>query len=298
MLRLLLLLFIAGFTCAIRAEVIPLESCDGLPVVQGKVAGMKFLFLVDTGATSMLNLKSFPYGDARKISVTSWNGTAQTNAQEVLINDLAVGEHHFRNLKLPAIDLSAIGRACGRRIDGIFGIDLLTKLGAVVDVKENASRLLVETESTQARVAELQQRIVACQQAFNRADEPTFSDCLDPDIVLFTIGGDFYGREAALEYYRQRYFQQSAQLSITPRAHHPIGDAIWVEYDLRVTVAHQVIVARGTALCQKEQGKWRILHMNHSAPPAEVFASQPSLEQGTGIAVSENSPAVKQAAHR
>jgi ketosteroid isomerase-like protein len=259
---------------------------------------MKFLLLVDTGATSMLNLKSFPHGDARRISVTSWNGTAQTNAQEVLVSDLAVGEHHFRNLKLPAIDLSAIGRACGRQIDGIFGIDLLTRLGAVVEVKENASRLLLESEDTQARVAELQERIAACQQAFNRADEATFSDCLDPDIVLFTIGGDFYGREAALEYYRKRYFQQRAQLSITPRAHHPIGDAMWVEYDLRVTVGHQVIVARGTALCQKEQGKWKILHMNHSAPPAEVFASQPSIEQGTGITESEHDPAVKQAARR
>jgi ketosteroid isomerase-like protein len=295
MLRLFSLLLIAGFTCAIRAEEIPLESCDGLPVVQGRVAGMKFLLLVDTGATSMLNLKSFPHGDARKISVTSWNGTAQTSAQEVLINDLAVGEHHFKNLKLPAIDLSAIGRACGRQIDGIFGIDLLTKLGAVLDIRENASRLLVETESSQARVAELQERIVACQQAFNHADEAAFSDCLDPDIVLFTIGGDFYGRDAALAYYRQRYFQQRppAQLSITPRAHHPIGDAIWVEYDLRVTLAHQVILARGTALCQKEEGKWRILHMNHSAPPPEVFASQPSLELGTGITESEHNPTVK-----
>jgi ketosteroid isomerase-like protein len=141
----------------------------------------------------------------------------------------------------------------------------------------------------------LQERIAACQQAFNRADEAAFSDCLDPNIVLFTVGGDFYGREAALEYYRQRYFQQRppAQLSITPRAHHPIGDAIWVEYDLRVTVAHQVILARGTALCEKNEGKWRILHMNHSTPPPEVFASQPRVDQPTAIIGSEHGTAVK-----
>lgn len=278
MLRLVGLLLLAGFICTTHAEEIPLESCDGLPVVQAEVAGMKFLLLVDTGATSMLNLQSFPHGESRKLSVTSWNGTSQTNAQQVSISDLRVGDHHFKDLKLPAIDLSAIGRACGRQIDGIFGIDLLSKLGATLDLKQRGARLVVESESTQARIAELQEQLQACLQAFNRADESVFSDCLDPNIVLFTVAGDFYGREAAMEYYRERYFHQHppAQLSITPRAHHPLGDAIWMEYDLHVSVAHQVIVARGTALCQKEDGKWRILHMNHSTPAAEAFAFQPA----------------------
>jgi hypothetical protein len=279
--RLLLLLLIGGLAIPTQAEEIPLETCDRLPVVQGSIAGMKFLLLVDTAASSMLNLKSFPHGDAQRISVTSWNGTAQTNAQEIIIADLAVGQHHFRNLKLPAVDLSAIGRACGRQIDGIFGIDLLAKLGATVDLKEPTARLLIDSETTEARVAELHKQLVACEQAFNRADESAFSDCLDPDLVLFTMAGDFYGRDAAMGYYRQRYFRQDppAQLSITPRAHHPLGEAIWVEYDLRIAVAHQVIVARGTALCQKSEGKWRILHMNHSSPPAEAFTSQSSLSK-------------------
>jgi ketosteroid isomerase-like protein len=181
---------------------------------------------------------------------------------------LPIGEHHFKNLRLPAIDLSALGRACGRQIDGVLGIDLLSKLGATLDWKEKIGRLVLGSQTTEA-VAELQEQLVACQQAFNRADEATFADCLDPNIVLFSMGGDLYGREAAMAYYRQKYFRQSppAQLAITPRAHHPLGDAIWVEYDLRVTVADHVIVARGTAVCQKEAGKWRIVHMNHSAPP-------------------------------
>jgi len=274
--RLLLLILFTGLTASTYAEEIPLETCDRLPVVQGTIAGMKFLLLVDTAATSMLNLRSFPHGDRQTIFVTSWNGTEQTSAQQVIIADLAVGQHHFKDLKLPALDLSAIGRACGRQIDGIFGIDLLAKLGATVDLKQPTARLLVENESTQARVAELEEQLARCQQAFNRADESAFSDCLEPDIVLFTMAGDFYGRDAAMNYYRQRYFRQNppAQLSITPRAHHPLGGAIWVEYDLRVSVAHQVIVARGTALCQKTENKWRIVHMNHSSPPSENFASE------------------------
>lgn len=271
-----LLLLVAGLASAVQAEEIPLETCDRLPVVQVRISEMKFLFLVDTAATSMLNLKSFAHGDARRISVTSWSGTTEANAQEVLISDLAVGQHHFKNLKLPAVDLSAIGHACGRQLDGILGIDLLNRLGATVDLKNDTARLLLNTETVEARIAEVHEQLVGCEQAFNRADESAFSECLDPQIVLFTVNGDFYGREAAMDYYRQRYFQQHppAQLLITPRGHHPLGDAMWVEYDLRITVAHQVIMARGTALCQKTNGKWRIVHMNHSSPPAETFAAQ------------------------
>ena len=155
--RLAVLVLLSGcLACASHAEEVPLSTCDLLPVVEGRVAGMKFLLLVDTGATSMLNLKSFPHGDPRKISVTSWNGTERTNAQEVVIADLAVGEHHFRNLKLPAIDLSAIGRACGRQIDGILGIDLLARLGAIVDLTQNAARLRMESPDRPAQVAEVQ----------------------------------------------------------------------------------------------------------------------------------------------
>lgn len=65
-------------------------------------------------------------------------------------------------------------------------------------------------------------------QAFNRADEPAFADCLDPHIVL------------------------------------------WVEGDLRVAMGDRVITSRATALCQKESGKWRIVHQAHSTVLAET----------------------------
>lgn len=280
----LVVALVLGSTLGSRAEEIPLDSCDGLPVVAATLGGMKFLLLVDTAATSMLNSKSFPHGEARSLSVTSWNETIKTDAQEVLIGDLAIGQHHFRNLKLPAIDLSAIGRACGRRLDGVLGIDLLSKLGATVDLKQNASRLLFENESTESRVRELQEEFVACQEAFNRADEKVFSECLDPNIVLFAMGGDFYGRDAAMAYYRERYFRHPpVQLSIVPRAHHPLGEAIWVEYDLRIVVSDQVVIARGTALCQKNNGRWRNLHMNHSIPMEEAPLSQDSLASPAAV---------------
>jgi len=266
---LLFALFLSALSAA--SEEIPLETCDRLPVVQVRISGMKFLFLVDTAATSMLNLKSFSHGDARNVFVTSWSGTVETGAQEVTLADFAVGQHHFKNLKLPAVDLSAIGRACGRVISGILGIDLLGRLNAKLDLKDHEARLLMDSENAQARMAEVHAQFVACEQAFNRADENAFADCLDPQVVIFAAGGDYYGREAAMQYYRKRYFQAHppAQLSIMPRAHHALGEGVWVEYDLRVVIGQQVILNRGTALCQRENGKWRIVHMNHSQPPNE-----------------------------
>lgn len=261
---------------AARAEDIPLETCDRIPVVQVNISGMKFVFLVDTAATSMLNLQSFAHGDSRTVSVTSWTGTVQAQAQEVTVADLAIGQHHFKNLRLPAIDLSAIGRGCGRRIDGIFGIDLLGKLGATVDLNTRTPHLQVDSETEQARIATLHEQLMGCEQAFNRADEAAFADCLDPRVVTFTVAGDFYGREAIMDYYRTQFFRHNppAQLSITTRAHHAIGEAVWVEYDLHLTVGDHKMNARGTALCQRFEGKWRIVHMNYSTPPGEALQAQ------------------------
>ena len=264
----LLLLLLSAQSNALIEDV-PLENCDRLPVVEVTVSGTHFLFLVDTAATSMLNVNSFSHGDQRTIEVTSWSGTTQARAQEITLGDLGVGEHHFKMIKLPAIDLSSIGRACGKRIDGILGVDLLSTLGATVDLKSRTAHLSMEDTTADARVNELHRQLSGCEAAFNRADEQAFAECFAPAVVVFTAGGDFYGRDASIEYYRRRYFHHDppAHLSITPRAHHAIGDAMWMEYDLRITLGQQLISARGTALCEKIEGRWRIVHMNHSSPP-------------------------------
>jgi hypothetical protein len=56
--RLLVLLFslaLAPFPS--RAQEIPLKRCDKLPVIEVAVGDQSMLFLVDTAATSLLNLK-------------------------------------------------------------------------------------------------------------------------------------------------------------------------------------------------------------------------------------------------
>lgn len=272
MLRGILLLLLLGSVIPAAAEEIPLETCDRLPVVQVRISGMKFLFLVDTGATSLLNVKSFVHGEARRVTITSWSGTVATSGREITLADLAIGLHHFKNIRLPAIDLSAIGQGCGRVIDGILGVDLLGRLGAQLDLKGGSARLLMSPETTQARVDELESQLALCGQAFNRGDEKAFAECLDPQIVMFTANGDYYGREAVSQYLRSHYFQQQppAQLVFMPRAYHVVGEGIWIEYDLQISVGQQQMIVRGTAVCIKEEGKWRFVHMNHSTPPTST----------------------------
>ena len=98
-----------------RGQEIPLERCDALPVMEVIVGGQPMRFLVDTAATSFLNLKSFSEGKARDVRVTSWSGTLATSAREVTLKEVAVGSTKLMNLTLPAVDLSAVGNACGRK---------------------------------------------------------------------------------------------------------------------------------------------------------------------------------------
>ena len=94
-----------------------------------------------------------------------WSGTLSTSAKEVTIDGLEVGRTKVAKLTLPAIDLSAIGKACGGKIDGILGADLLEKIGATVDLRrqilhvsttdeERDVRLASEIRSVQARSAD------------------------------------------------------------------------------------------------------------------------------------------------
>src|ERR1700722_12757603 len=104
---------------------IPLQRCDRLPVAIVEVNKVTKRFLVDTAATSMLNQKSFKSGHSRDVRVQSWNKTTSLSAREVVVSELSLGDHHLQNLKLPAIDLSAIAKAGGGPIDGILGVDFL-----------------------------------------------------------------------------------------------------------------------------------------------------------------------------
>jgi len=284
----LLLPLIFGPAClplAAPAQEIPLEHCDALPVTQITVAGQPRLFLVDTAATSLLNVESFAQGAARNVSVTSWRGTLATSAKEVTLHDFEVGRTKVLELKLPAIDLSAIGKACGRKIDGILGADLLAKLGATVDLKRQLLRVATaDDEREAALVAEMQRETAQCLEAFNRSDEALFSDCLDPRIVLFTTKEELYGREKVVGYFRERYFHQTpaAQLEIHESVFHTVGEAVWYEYEFTIDSARGRLHGRGMAMCRKSDGHWRMASMHHSVVQSEPVASRSEGEQHSG----------------
>lgn len=266
-------LFSAGIGARVsHAQELPLERCDVLPMIEVQVAGLRKSFLVDTAATSMLNLESFATGQARDIRVTSWSGTLATSAKEVTLPDLSVGRTKLLEVKLPAIDLSAIGKTCGRKIDGILGVDLLGKLGASINLKDRTIHVATPDEAHGAElVAAMQREMHRCVDAFNDSDEQEFGDCLDAKIVLFAIDTELYGREQVVGYFRERYFHQepAARLEIHESAFHPVGEAVWYEYEFTIDSARGKLHGRGMAMCKKSDGHWRMATMHHSIAELE-----------------------------
>jgi hypothetical protein len=224
-------------------------------------------FLVDTAATSLLNLKSFAEGRTRDVRVTSWTGTVATSAREVTVNEMVVGRTKLIILKLPAIDLSAIDKACGHKIDGVLGVDLLAKLGATIDLKRQTMHLTtVDDEHGTQLAREMHQEMVRCVTAFNDSDEHAFGDCLEPEITLFTQDRTLTGRDAVVHYFRETYFHQkpAASLEIRESAFHPIGEAVWYEYEFTIKSVLGSLSGRGMALCRKSNKCWRMASMHHT----------------------------------
>src|SRR5260370_20796271 len=122
-----------------KKDEIPIERCDRLTVVTMKVAGENRRFLLDTAATSILNLKSFTAGESKQIHIYSWSGGAATSAREVFLPQVELGTHKLLDLKLPAIDLSPIGKACGGQIDGVLWVGFLDQMGVTIDLKRRVA---------------------------------------------------------------------------------------------------------------------------------------------------------------
>jgi ketosteroid isomerase-like protein len=266
------LLFAGAVPFRACGQEIPLERCDALPVIEVSVGGQPMRFLVDTAATSFLNLKSFAEGKAQDVHITSWSGTLATSAREVTLNEVVIGSTRVLNLKLPAVDLSAVGDACGKKIDGILGVDLLAKVGATIDLKKQTVHVTTVSEAhASEHAAEMHGEMHHCVEAFNASDEKAFGECLDPKIVLFSMDAELYGREQVVGYFHERYFHQkpAAKLEIRESDFHPIGEAVWYEYEFTIESARGVLHGRGMAMCRKSEGHWRMASMHHSVAQME-----------------------------
>ncbi|HEV3039732.1 MAG TPA: nuclear transport factor 2 family protein [Candidatus Angelobacter sp.] len=244
-------------------ELPPVANCEGhsdearVPVPLGYRA-----------AATMLNWKSFSSADATEITMESWTGSSSTPGRQVTLRDLTIGDQTLANLKLLAIDLTPLERSCQKRVDGVLGADLIEKFGLTIDLKNHVVTLRGNQKAAESDLHQLQQHLALCEEAFNRSDEKTFEQCLDPDILFLTSHGDFRGRKAVMKHLKETYFGQNppVSISITPLAHQAIGSVIWIEYDMSINFRGQLMRSKGTALYQKSGEKWLMSNMNNSVP--------------------------------
>jgi ketosteroid isomerase-like protein len=256
-----------------KQDEIPIERCDRLPVVTMKIAGENRRFLLDTAATTILNLKSFTSGESGQIHIYSWSGSAATSAREVFLPQVQLGTHQLRDLKLPAIDLSAIGKACGGQIDGILGVDLLDPMGMTIDLKRRVAVLAPAAEPGDSAdaFAAAERDLGSCIVAFNHGDVKAMEECFDPEIVFYTQRGEYRGREEVMRYMSQRFFKHAPRLryDATPHDARIFGDLLWYSYDFWIDTPEQHQTGHGMTMCRKDAGgRWRILTMHNSVTEA------------------------------
>jgi ketosteroid isomerase-like protein len=261
---------------------IPIHRCDRLPVVILQVDKEDKRFLVDTAATSFLNAKSFIGGRAKAVQIHSWNQTTALNVSNVFIGELALGSHIIRNVELPAIDLSAISKACGGRLDGILGVDLLERLEVTIDLERSVARLGVvvprnssENSSELSLIFEMQKAIQSCSAAFNNADAEALTSCFDPEFALSSPRGELHGVDQAMNYFQQ-YFGTSphARLSMTMSDQRAVGELVWALYDYAIETPSKHTSGRGMMICRKSENHWHILSM-HESPFVAAVISRP-----------------------
>jgi hypothetical protein len=247
---------------------IPLQRCDRLPVAVVEVNKIEKRFLVDTAATSMLNQKSFKSGRSADVRVQSWNKTTSLSAREVVVDELSLGGHHLQNLKLPAIDLSAIAKACGGPIDGILGVDLLEQLGVTIDLQRSVARLGVPppNSSELSLIADMERSMESCSEAFNDADAVGLAFCFDRDFVLSLPEAEYRGRDEASNYFRVQYFNMNphVHMSMTMNDQRVVGDIVWSAYNYTLESPTFHFAGRGMMLCRKNENRWYILSMHES----------------------------------
>jgi hypothetical protein len=248
---------------------IQLIRCDRLLLVPVESLGKKFNFLLDTGATTMLDITSFRELAKRalpdSVNISSWQGSS-TEGRRVIVPLIKVQSYEFRDLKLPALDLSRLGEACGRRIDGLLGIDLLEKMKASLELDGDTAYLRPRPAPSQTDVEEARRRFMQCHEAFNAGDVATMEDCFDENVTYFTPWAVIHGRKNVMDFLKREYMNKGAKMSshFDPAEFHLSGDTYWINYDYEVHMSGRSYRARGTCFAHKVNGRWLTTNVHHS----------------------------------
>jgi hypothetical protein len=248
-----------------QGDEVPLERCDRLPVVRVLVDGVPMRFLVDTAATSFLNQKSVAGGRRADVGVSSWTGETRTTAREVRLKEFTLGNQTLHGLKIPAIELGRIEKACGGRIDGVIGVDLLERFGATIDLQKQVA-IVAGRGGGPATEQELLEGVRACMENFNRADWERFGSCVDPEIVWVVGDREIYGRHDLLEYLASCGSEVCAHAPprVTVQRFWIAGNVAWFEYAYRVSGIEEEF--RGMGIVHRVGGGWLLVNIHNSRP--------------------------------
>jgi ketosteroid isomerase-like protein len=194
---------------------------------------------------------------------------AAADAREVFLPQVELGTQKLRDLKLPAIDLSAIGKACGGQIDGILGVDLLDRIGMTIDLKRGVATLapVPEPGDSGDALTAAERDLKPCIVAFNHGDAKAMAECFDPEIVFYSQHGEYHGREEVMQYLSHRFFEDDPRLhyDATPHDVRLLGDVLWYSYDFRIDTPEEHLAGHGMTLCRKDAGgRWRMLSVENS----------------------------------
>jgi len=166
------------------------------------------------------------------------------------------------------------GKACGGQIDGILGIDLLEKMGLTIDLQRSVAQFGDHSgnDSEKNRMVDFEASMGHCVEAFNAGRAEELRDCFDSEIVLYTSGGEFRGRDEVLEHLNKRflYLQPHPHFEMTIRDMRLVGDAVWHGFDYRIESSDLHIVGRGMMICRRNGGRWQFLNMHNSVAQPEL----------------------------
>lgn len=252
----------AAFSQEPSYTTVPLKSCDRLLLAPVEVDGRRYDFLVDTGATTILNAQTFR-GNARNVVINSYRGESAMKGSNVRVREFRLGNATASGLDFKAIDLSAIGEACGGRVDGLLGVDMLGRLDATIDVK---NRLAKVGRVHDAEFAALMTRMSLCNDLFNQGDTEHFRTQFAPDIVWVAPDFELRGRDAVVRHLQDAFVRRGAKLVSHMKSEdfHLEGDTYWVNYLCDVVLPEKTLHYRATLISRLHGDQWQMQTAHYS----------------------------------
>src|SRR5262249_34522253 len=128
-----------------NGDEVALEPCGRVFLVPVLIDARPHTFLLDTGATTLLNVAFFsdrrPPSNAPRpnLEIVGVDGRKLINGYFVELKSLAFAGGELRDISIPAVSLPQL-EFCGRKIEGMLGSDMLTKLGVVIDLQDRVAR--------------------------------------------------------------------------------------------------------------------------------------------------------------